>query len=795
MSLFTMFTGFSETKTTKAELAAPTTTIGDAEIISVSPAIVTPEENVSIVAPTIKSALPAKMSASFMTGVIGRVATDLFLPSQFKFWDNVAIAGGYVIDLLFNSTTSSDIDLFVYNTNTDQVKKIAEVIISLLKRPSMICETKAVRTVKANGKTIQIINGSSFSDLNEVLDSFDLNCCKVAFDGYNMIIHPNALPELTNCIINYDNIPNQYMGTSQRLLKYVTTKGFGLTVKRSTYDSMYPLYMFTESNGLEYVQRMYNLRKDPSLLADYKKLVIRLIPELMTNGASRARSTAGAASASVIAEAEAYVSLMRPRKRDSQLMAGNSLSCCVSTVRMEMEPTNKFGLPEILYRIKTGFTPTLDELYTSIAADMCGFHVTCYLIFYHPDEEFIMEFVKESHRLSSKNMNIYGLSYLELSCLLNRLKLAKFFMTKSTYKTAMAIARIEDNVELYKLAYKSFCSDDRYFYKREDLIQFNAVNLLRYLYDEEIPSRQSSATTTSASNTSDKIRELVDACETDEDFLLLYGACSISADNLIEWLRSRSTVELDDVHMVYANLDIYNKLRTLVHEYHNRETSDKYLRYYSFLTKYIPATISTDSLDSPGMLYTLLRIQRQKILDTAYEFNNLYINLLLIDMDDCELLNTSSQGLELYKFLKTEKKYLGPNLTSLYLDLAKKEDYVTTYKELLRNTEDHDQAYADNVLSTEYQRTENAIGYAPDDIILWRTIMFYVNTTTRRSGAVYIPQDPDSDAEVEDEPVAHPTSTTTETSSIDWYSSSVVERRKSVRAIDRTRPYYSYSGH
>lgn len=711
-------------------------------------------ETMNIVEPSIDYKFPMKMNATFMTGVIGRVSEDLFLPSKFKHWDNVVIAGGYVIDLLYGTNYCNDIDLFIYNTDTDNIKKIAETIINLLNKPQTTYESKAVRTVHSNGRTIQIINGNSYSDLNEVLESFDLNCCKVAFDGYNLVIHPLALTELKSRTIHYDNITNYYVGTDQRLYKYITKKGFGLTVDKSHYKSMYPLYLFTESRGFEYIQRMYTLHKYPKLLSDYKNLVIRLNPIVMSKSIQNKDQ-------SNVIDGDEYLPILKSKsgKNNSKLMAGNSLSCCVSTVRTNLEPTNQFGLPLILYRIKIGDTPPIEELYQSISTDMCGFHVTCYLIFYHPSEQFVIDFVKESHLLSSKNINNYGLSYLELACLLNRLKLAKFFMTKETYRIAMSIARIEDNVELYQLAYKSYCSDDRYFYKREDLIQYNSANLLRSLYDDEMPQRQKFV---AQSKVNDQIQQMIDKCHTPDDFLLTYNDMQIPKNDLILWLKQHSTVELDSIDVIYENVEIYAQMRNLLHKYYNRHTNDKCRQYYSLLTQKLVPKISTHALSNPETLQKLLQIKKQKYLDPTYKFTNLLINLLIIYLDDTDIINQSIHSLEILQFLKTEKNYLGPNFLALYNDLNQKDDYISTYKVDLQNNNYHDHAYANNVLSSEYERTENAIGYTPDDIILWRTIMFYVNLI--------------NDTSIK----------------IDWYDPMIIERRKSVKNIDLTKPCKLY---
>ena len=46
-----------------------------------------------------------------MIVVLKRIRQDLFDPMLFEHWNNVAIRGGYVLDLLYYTTVSLDIDI------------------------------------------------------------------------------------------------------------------------------------------------------------------------------------------------------------------------------------------------------------------------------------------------------------------------------------------------------------------------------------------------------------------------------------------------------------------------------------------------------------------------------------------------------------------------------------------------------------------------------------------------------------------------------------------------------------
>jgi len=111
---------------------------------------------------------------------LNKIKNDLFGPLLFPYWNNVAICGGYVLDLIYNTSTSSDIDMYIYGVKTQTlVNTIADYIVKAIDGTT-IHETKGVLTLKAkNGKTVQIINTSNKNSISEIINTFDLsNICK-----------------------------------------------------------------------------------------------------------------------------------------------------------------------------------------------------------------------------------------------------------------------------------------------------------------------------------------------------------------------------------------------------------------------------------------------------------------------------------------------------------------------------------------------------------------------------------------------------------------------------------------
>ena len=66
-----------------------------------------------------------------MLEVMRNVSRDLFDIVKFEYWGNVVIAGGYAMDLLLNTNTSDDIDIFIYNADKDLIDKIYSHVVHL----------------------------------------------------------------------------------------------------------------------------------------------------------------------------------------------------------------------------------------------------------------------------------------------------------------------------------------------------------------------------------------------------------------------------------------------------------------------------------------------------------------------------------------------------------------------------------------------------------------------------------------------------------------------------------------
>lgn len=136
-------------------------------------------------------------------------------------WSHVSFAGGGIINILnkdYDFNENSDIDLFLYGTRKEQCEK-AKYIITHLKNISNNIEifVKNFRNnmleIRINNKIIQLIFGvyngvrhdgpKYFTDPRDVLCHFDMDCCKVYYDGNNVFaLDMSVLYCLKNRIMN-----------------------------------------------------------------------------------------------------------------------------------------------------------------------------------------------------------------------------------------------------------------------------------------------------------------------------------------------------------------------------------------------------------------------------------------------------------------------------------------------------------------------------------------------------------------------------------------------------------------
>jgi hypothetical protein len=651
-----------------------------------------------------------------MLRVLNRVSTELFDVFKFNHWNNVIISGGYALDLLLETNTGDDIDMFIYNANKELISSIYQQIVSLT-GGKVLYETGAVVTLTSNkGKKVQIINASGKKTPEEVIRQFDINPCKVYFDGYGLKWDTNAVNELKTHTIDLTQI-YQTDNSHNRIAKYAQHKGWKLDNINTVTQNIDPLYLFKECHSFDKLFQNLFLLNNDTLNKVYEMIFIRKNPNLnaIRNNSAMSYNYGG--------------------KITDKTHKNIGLSSQIE-LRPEVteKPVNKFGLPEVLYKVKTG-NYKFDELFESLDSDISGFNVSCYMIMYEPSEERVIEYFNNSEKFSSKNMNKYNLSYAELSALLNRLKLVKFFLKKNNFKNIMKIAVHEDNVELYKMTYKLISSEERYMFKKEQLLQQRAYSICEELYGELKESEKQQDTNTNTTQR-DKHYQDIDNLSTVEGFIKYYYENQQYKKKILDYLVLRSVkniVETD--YRVKTNSVTQIEKSFCEHEMNkiNTNTNQKFNQFLMSLQnqeKTYTAQVLynfTNPLDNLEHRYMAIRMS-EGYLDPTYNFGVSVINKLLVFLDNTKLIENTKNKKQLFEnVLTVYQKDLGPNFTEYMKRNYERVSSIKYYSQVLSNSEWHDSAYDNNTLDVGYLRVENAIGYTPDDIIIFKTINDHFN--------------------------------------------------------------------
>jgi hypothetical protein len=682
---------------------------------------VCPSDSVVLFKPFKKNADVAKNKK--MIRVLKKITNNLFDPMQFNHWDNVCIAGGYVVDLLFDLDVSSDVDLYIYGTKKQStIDQIAKNVIDLT-GGKIVCETKGVMTLRTKkGRSVQVINATHRNSIEEILEGFDIEVCKVAFDGYQIIYGMQDIKTALDGMICYPEITIKNM-TIERIAKYVHKKHFGFVVSTDDLKTIDPLYFFRDSNGLNKFLQLTKLYQDATLQNIYKMIVIR--KNFSSENLNRMVK---------FSKNDRMLSAYEEDTRDGPF-EGKSLRAPIKDIEIyEKEQFNQFGQPILFEKIRKGDYKT-EELYDQHVVDMCGFNVTCMMVMYEPDEDVVIAFLKDIYKVGSKNMNKYKLDYLTLASLLNRLKLVTYLMNAKNYKRVMEIAVKEDNLDLYRLAYCTHSSKDRYLYGKDELLKYKAYSIYRELYDSNdlVPELNQEFTLEN-----EKSSDCLVAPDTTNEQLLQ----QLTADDgknkhiIMQQIVKHAVKTIEEVETKeYRNqsmTDVENVLYKLYLERINKKCSIEFNRMLRLVTKVSEYTkLTTVRFENPVRELSLVarsnlvKIYRDHKLDADYKFDNQMINDLIVYMDDPEMIrNTPFKRFLMDVLIKED---LGDNLKKYVDEHLRKTNDPTLYSEILSNNMDHDSAYKYSILRSDYARQENAIGYTPCDIIIYQTLQDYVN--------------------------------------------------------------------
>jgi hypothetical protein len=143
--------------------------------------------------------------------------------------EEIVLAGGSLRSLINSDEIISDYDLFFLGENFVNNKEILEKkILELGGVKSFQCELDELRTFSLNGSKIQFITTPACSDVFRLLDSFDINACRFAFDGVNFYFFKQSIKDILKKHITIHKVTYP-VATLKRIAKY-NKKGYKITL-------------------------------------------------------------------------------------------------------------------------------------------------------------------------------------------------------------------------------------------------------------------------------------------------------------------------------------------------------------------------------------------------------------------------------------------------------------------------------------------------------------------------------------------------------------------------------------
>jgi len=127
------------------------------------------------------------------------------------------VAGGSIFSILNNCNATSYTDIDVYFYNETDAKLVNNAILNE-SSVSVLATTSNAMTIRSNPKPLQFIF-KYFGDTNDIFDSFDFNCSRVAYTSDNKLIKCRSFSKFIQVPeVLYTNILSRYH-------KYINKKG------------------------------------------------------------------------------------------------------------------------------------------------------------------------------------------------------------------------------------------------------------------------------------------------------------------------------------------------------------------------------------------------------------------------------------------------------------------------------------------------------------------------------------------------------------------------------------------
>jgi len=180
------------------------------------------------------------------------------------FADGPWIAGGYPLKL-YSRSIERHTDIDVFFRNKDQFLYTLDKILNecrIARKNTMVhdpidvifqnkvevIKTHNAITIKYNNVFVQLIYKNFNNSLQDVFDSFDINCCKIATDGVEFIATEATYHDIDHRVLNMTRIHKHSL---RRFTKYV---GYGYKPTTETcellrHHTSNPIRVYTVEDG------------------------------------------------------------------------------------------------------------------------------------------------------------------------------------------------------------------------------------------------------------------------------------------------------------------------------------------------------------------------------------------------------------------------------------------------------------------------------------------------------------------------------------------------------------------
>ena len=388
-------------------------------------------------------------------------------------WNNVAIVGGCIGNMInagVKNNNGKDLDLVIWGlsdeTFTEKTLQVVKDIVDVLssrKLPYRVYSNNYVISIIVTGKLstkIQIIKREYLSKYH-VLAGFDIDASCCLYDGINCLLSPRGVCAFKTGI-NVVDLTRRSPSYEHRLHKYVS-RGFSICIPYAIpeYNRLYwmnpvnrgferLLYLVNYDNNktLGYVMNYLTGRMNTRIkftTSDYEGEVEEqgskdLIPASYTDERIRKYNSS-------VSEEFQYKNITQKIGSKTGCLTINPIKWDKSVLQFtgSFNPIttgdwfrgnasyigfDHLGRQDIFNQIRAGQIIELESLYQIRYLDRSLFNVLEYLILYHPDQNYVIKALENSHRfhINPKITNLYKLSLLELAILSNRPELAHILL-------------------------------------------------------------------------------------------------------------------------------------------------------------------------------------------------------------------------------------------------------------------------------------------------------------------------------------------------------------------------------